>query len=122
MSRSRALVLLVDDEPVLLRVIGRVLAEGGYDVLTAATRADAIAIVRGEKPDVVVSDVALGHESGLDLVLDVREFDRLLPVILLSGHGVAGNVGAFKQLNKPVGAAALWSAVREALSSRAQQN
>ena len=122
MNRSRALVLLVDDEPVLLRVIGRVLAEGGYDVVTAATRADAIALVRGEKPDVVVSDVALGHDSGLDLVLDVHDIDRLLPVILLSGHGTDANVGAFKQLNKPVGAATLWSAVREALSSRDQEN
>jgi CheY-like chemotaxis protein len=67
-----------------------VLEDAGHRILAATTLPDARALLDLEHPDVVITDVDLGGESGLELVRDVREDPRLqdVPVIALTAHAM----------------------------------
>jgi DNA-binding response OmpR family regulator len=84
MSRP-ATVLVVDDEPSI-RLVCRVNLElEGYRVLEAATTAEANAVLAGDTVDVLLLDVHLGRESGLELLRELRRAGSTLPVVLLTG-------------------------------------
>lgn len=99
-------VLLVDDDPALRSAMAAFLDRTGFEVFTAATAAEGLAVFDRERPDVVLLDLQLPDRSGMDVLEDVRA--RGGAVILLTGHGdVATAVqamqrGAFNFLTKPV--------------------
>ena len=84
-------VLLVDDEPLLRRFASRVLSEGGYVVHEATDGADALeqVSVRGDLLDVVVSDIVMPRVNGVELLQALSLSHPELPVVLMSGYGVA---------------------------------
>jgi EAL domain-containing protein (putative c-di-GMP-specific phosphodiesterase class I)/CheY-like chemotaxis protein len=104
-----AKVLLVDDEPAVLRITKRRLERLGYGVTACATGASALEHLERESFDVVVSDVHMAGMDGLRLLRLVRERDLDLPVILVTGNphvdsaSAAVEYGAFQYLMKPVG-------------------
>jgi YesN/AraC family two-component response regulator len=81
-------VLFVDDEPAIVRAIARVIpARAGFDVRTATSAKEALAILRAGHVDVLVSDIDMPEMGGLELVhLARREFPSTLR-ILLTGAG-----------------------------------
>lgn len=105
----RAKILVVDDEPSLLRLTGYSLQIEGYEVITAQTAGEALAKVRSERPDLIVLDVMLPDMSGLEacrlLRADAETVD--LPIIMLSARAqvtdrVRGlKAGADEYLTKP---------------------
>jgi DNA-binding NarL/FixJ family response regulator len=122
----RPRVLIVDDEELLVRSMTRMLTRAGYDVVARLTLGSASDALRGEQPpiDVVLTDLRLGSDSGLDLV---RLAGQLVPppgVIVFSGAADADDVdaatsaGARMVIRKPVQPAELISAVAEALLPR----
>ena len=124
-SPDPAVVLLVDDEPVLLRILEVNLRLAGFDVCTASTGAGAIESAGGEPPpDVVVLDLGLPDLSGWEVLARLRGIDGLerTPVVVLSGSdrdaagepGYAADVHAF--LTKPVEPADLVEIVRRAIA------
>jgi len=100
-------VLVIDDEPVLQDVLGSLLKGDGFDYLQATTAADGLQILREEEVDVVLLDLMLPDRSGLDLLPDIKEFDRNLPVVVITAYSSVESAieamrrGAFHYVPKP---------------------
>lgn len=83
-------VLVVDDEPSL-RLLCRVNLElEGHRVLEAGTLAEARSLIERESPDVILLDVHVGAEDGLELLDEVDALDLPVRVVLLSGTSEVG--------------------------------
>src|SRR3954467_5747033 len=80
-------ILMVDDHEMVLHGIRAMLAhhqEAVEIVATATTLEDAFALVRREQPDIVLSDVRLGKDSGLDLCRRIKQSDPSIHVVFLT--------------------------------------
>ena len=78
-------VLIVDDEPQILRALRITLQARRYEVITAADGADALHAAASGKPDVVILDLGLPDLDGVEVIRKLRAW-TLLPVIILSGR------------------------------------
>ncbi len=122
---SRARLLLVDDDPGLLRLLGMRLSSEGFQVATAASGAEALRQLQKEPADVVISDLRMDEMDGLALFAEIQRRHAGLPVIILTAHGsipeavAATQQGVFSFLTKPVDRDALYRAIDEALAQRA---
>jgi signal transduction histidine kinase/CheY-like chemotaxis protein len=117
---SRPTVLLVDDEPQLLRALRRVL-QSGADVEVASSAGEALDVLdRMEPPDVVLSDLMMPDGSGMDLhrALEERDPELAARVVFMSGGIFTPDAQAFRErvdnlfLDKPVSVDALFDAIR----------
>ncbi|HZS08495.1 MAG TPA: response regulator [Blastocatellia bacterium] len=83
-------VLAVDDDPDTLEVLSYVLQQGGADVRTAISVDEALEIFRGERPDILISDLGLPERDGYDLIAAVRELEgaqeKQTPAIALTAY------------------------------------
>ncbi len=100
-------ILVVDDDARLRTLLSRYLGENGFRVTTAESAADARARLRFLEPDLMVLDVMMPGESGLDLTDELRQEAKALPVLLLTARAapedrIAGfEAGADDYLAKP---------------------
>ncbi len=119
-------VLVVDDEPAILRVVRANLVARDYDVVTATTGQDAIARIATEAPDVVVLDLGLPDIDGLDVCARAREWTTV-PIIVLSADSDdmrkvrALDVGADDYVTKPFSMPELLARIRVALRHHDQR-
>jgi two-component system KDP operon response regulator KdpE len=82
---SKAVILAVDDDPVILRLLSAELGERGFHVLTAASGREALQVLAEQRPDLILLDIELPDGSGLDLLPQLRE--RIpRPIILVSAR------------------------------------
>jgi two-component system KDP operon response regulator KdpE len=113
-------VLVVDDEPQILRALSANLRGAGYDVATAATGEDALASAAMKPPDAVILDLVLPDKSGTEVTRELRQWSKA-PVILLSAVGdesdkvAALDAGADDYVTKPFGIDELLARLRAAL-------
>jgi DNA-binding NtrC family response regulator len=105
---SRA-VLIVEDEAVLAKAMGKYLGQRGYDVRLAGNGPDGLESLAGFLPDAVVLDFNLpGALNGLEVLQRIRAFDPGIKVVMVTGHGNvrlavdAMKAGAYDYLGKPV--------------------
>jgi len=103
------IILVVDDEPQIRRLLSAGLSGYGHEVLTAADGAETLALVAQRRPDLVVLDINLGREpDGLEVCRRLREWSRV-PIIMLSVREdemtkvKALDSGADDYLTKPFG-------------------
>ena len=121
-----ALVLIVDDEPAIRRLLRTGLTAGGYRTIEAQTAADAIAMVGCESPDLVLLDLGLPDMEGIELVRTIRASSPV-PIVVLSardderGKVAALDLGADDYVTKPFGMAELIARIRTALRHRLAQ-
>lgn len=107
-SRERATLLLVDDDPAVLRALGRTLRAQGYEVTTATDGKEAVRQISRRPFDAILSDIGMPGMDGIQLLREVREHDLNVPVILITGEPAvrtavqALEYGAFHYLTKPV--------------------
>lgn len=105
---SRPRILVVDDDPNVLRSITRTLKGWNYDVITARTGQEAVCRVVEDRFDAILSDIAMPEIDGIQLLREVRTHDLHVPVILITGDPAvrtavqALEYGAFHYLTKPV--------------------
>jgi EAL domain-containing protein (putative c-di-GMP-specific phosphodiesterase class I) len=117
---SRGLILLVDDEPTIVRGFARILTAAGFSVQVAHDGREAADLARTKSFDVIVSDIAMPEMNGLQLLRSVREHDLDVPVILMTGGPAvesavqAMEYGALRYLIKPVEAKYLEEVVARA--------
>ena len=83
-----AKILIIDDEVNVRRLYGEELRNEGYRTVSAATVAEALAAVEQENPDLIVLDIKLGEESGIDCLMKIAKQRKNLPVILNSAYSV----------------------------------
>jgi two-component system KDP operon response regulator KdpE len=113
-------VLVVDDEPQILRAVSANLRGAGYEVETASTGEEALASAAMRPPDAVILDLVLPGKSGTDVTRELREWSKA-PVILLSAVGderdkvAALDAGADDYVTKPFGIDELLARLRAAL-------
>jgi EAL domain-containing protein (putative c-di-GMP-specific phosphodiesterase class I) len=107
-DRAPPQVLLVDDDASFARSCARLLQEWGYDVEAVLVGAQAVRRVREQSFDVVLSDINVPDMSGLQILRAIREYDRHLPVVLMTGGPdidsarQAVEYGAHSYLVKPI--------------------
>lgn len=106
---ERALkILLVDDEDIVHLTLGDYLTDCGHHVEKAVDGRQALTALEARKHDLVIADVRMPGLDGLTLLAKVRETDKELPVIMITGHGdidmqdEAVRVGAGGFLLKPI--------------------
>jgi len=120
-------VLIVDDEPPILRFLRASLQSQGYIVSTAANARTALDMVRGHTADLVVLDLGLPDMDGLDVVRQIRDGGETLPIIILSSRDnesakvKALDLGADDYVTKPFGIDELLARIRMAERHRLQQ-
>ena len=94
---SAASILVVDDEPLQRWAVREHLQAWGYRVTEADSAGAALASYRAQSPDLVLLDLRLGADSGLDVLRDLREIDPSAAVIMVTAHGdLEDAVGGFR--------------------------
>jgi two-component system KDP operon response regulator KdpE len=120
-------VLVVDDEPAIVRFLRAGLETQGYIVSDVKDGRAALDVVRRKGTDLVVLDLGLPDMDGLDVIKNVRESGETLPIIILSSRGgeshkvEALDLGADDYIVKPFGVDELLARVRMAQRHRLQQ-
>ncbi|TNF46137.1 sigma-54-dependent Fis family transcriptional regulator, partial [bacterium] len=118
------IVLVVDDEKRVRESVRAILEDEGYSVLEADSGESALNKVAGDRPDAVLLDVWMPGIDGIETLKGIRQQDRDLPVIIMSGHGnietavSATKLGAYDFLEKPLSLDRLNLVLRNALSQR----
>ncbi|MBI6189509.1 two-component system response regulator GlrR [Providencia rettgeri] len=121
-NRKSANLLLVDDDPSLLKLLGMRLSSEGFKVTTAESGPEALKILQKEKLDLVISDLRMDEMDGMALFDEIQKVHPNMPVIILTAHGsipdavAATQRGVFSFLTKPVDKDALYKAIDEALA------
>lgn len=87
MKSDKPAVLVVDDEIETLKMLRKILETRGWRAFTAPTAISAMAIVEKEKIDLVLLDIRLPGESGLDILREIKAKFKTLPVIIITGFG-----------------------------------
>lgn len=113
-------VLVVDDEPKIIRFLKTTLNLSGYDLLTATTGEEALELFEAEKPDLLILDLGLPGIDGFEVLRRIREYS-IVPVIILTARDdekdkVTGlELGADDYLTKPFGSAELEARIQAVL-------
>jgi EAL domain-containing protein (putative c-di-GMP-specific phosphodiesterase class I) len=121
---SRGDILVVDDEPTLLRGISRVLTDKGYNVVCERDGEAALRTIRAREFDVIVTDIAMPNMDGIQLLRQLREHDADVPVVLITGEPAVSTAvkaleyGAFHYLTKPIPLGSLEEVVDKAARLR----
>lgn len=120
-EQSAGHVLIVDDELALARALTTILQREGFEAEAHSNAPRALERLGEQEFDVVVTDINMPGMNGLDLLRQVREYDRDVPVILLTGSpavesaALAVNYGALQYMLKPVMPDDFLSSVRRAV-------
>lgn len=107
MAEASATVLLVDDDAAITTVLGSLLQQDGFGVLTAASGAEALAVLERKRVDALITDLRMPGMDGMALLRQVLRTSPGVPVIVLSAHGTvhqavdAMKLGAADFLTKP---------------------
>jgi two-component system KDP operon response regulator KdpE len=115
-----ARILVVDDEPQILRFLKPSLAAAGYDVVAAASGKEALKAAATLAPDIILLDLGLPDMDGKDVIRELRAWSQT-PVIVLSARDreaekiAALDLGADDYVNKPFGIGELTARLRAAL-------
>ena len=115
-----ARVLVVDDEPQILRALQTTLKGAGYEVETAATGEEALTTAAVRPPEAVILDLVLPDRSGVDVCRELRGWSAV-PILILSAVGeerekvAAFDAGADDYVTKPFGVDELLARLRAAL-------
>ncbi len=125
-------ILVIDDEPQILRALKTILGSKQFKVLTASRGEEGLTLAATQKPDLIILDLSLPDISGMDVCSRIREWSQV-PIIILSVRDResdkvrALDLGADDYLTKPFGIEELLARIRVALrhstvSSSTQQS
>jgi DNA-binding NtrC family response regulator len=104
---TRARVLIIDDEPVVQDVLGRLLRKAGFEPASATSAREGLALLAEQDPHLVILDVMLPDQNGLEILRQIKDVDPERPVIMMTAYGsvddavAAMKQGDFHYLTKP---------------------
>ena len=125
---SGGTVLVADDDRAIRTVLNQALTRIGYDVRTTGNAATLWRWVSSGEGDIVVTDVVMPDENGLDLLPRIKKIRPELPIIVMSARSTlltavkANERGAYEYLPKPFDLNDLTSVIRRALAQRASEH
>ena len=117
-------ILIVDDEPSILQSLGGLLADEGFEVLTASNGYEALKVIDSESPDLVLLDIWMPGLDGLDTLQEIKKSTPFIQVIIITGHGTietavkATKMGAYDLIEKPLTIDKVIVAINNALNFR----
>jgi len=126
MAGDSAVILIVEDEPPIRRLLRTTLGANDYRTLEAGTGAEAMSAMRHHRPDLVLLDLGLPDVDGQRLIGEIRKLGPV-PIVVLSSRGdeaakvAALDSGADDYVTKPFGADELLARIRAALRHRLQE-
>nr|WP_324617805.1 response regulator [Cohnella cholangitidis] len=100
-------LLIVDDQVGIRILLLEVFATEGYDTFQAANGRTALEIVRNHRPDLVLLDMKIPGMDGLEILKQIKEYDRSIKVIMMTAYGEldmikeATDLGALMHFTKP---------------------
>jgi two-component system nitrogen regulation response regulator NtrX len=101
-------ILIIDDEPAILRSMSDIFSDEGYNVICAEDGSQALSLLEKETPDLIFLDIWLPDSDGLKLLPGLKKEHPQVPIIMISGHGtietavLATKMGAFDFIEKPL--------------------
>lgn len=98
-------VLVVDDNAAVAQAVAAVLRQLGVSVKTADSVATAVPLLRGFRPELVITDISMPAGSGFEMLAEVHRWSATTPVVALTAASDVGRVEAavfFRVLRKPV--------------------
>jgi DNA-binding response OmpR family regulator len=114
-------VLVIDDEPAIVRFVRASLSMDGFEVLTASNGPDGIQLARTYKPDVIVLDIFMSPMDGFETLRRIRAFSPV-PVVVISATRAAfdraRDCGATDSMPKPFRPEDLTRKIRTALDAQ----
>jgi DNA-binding NtrC family response regulator len=123
-QKSKANILVVDDEPCVAQTVRDLLAFAGYDVKTAESGKQAIKLLKSpDRFDLMITDMKMPEMDGLELLRLSHQLRKTLPVVILTGWGTVDNgihaleEGAYDYVLKPFNTEKLLLVVWEALKN-----
>ena len=125
MSAGDVRVLVVDDEPQIVRGLKVILGNAGYRVEEATTKQEALDSVSARPPDAIVLDLVLPDGDGVDVATEIRRWSQV-PIVVLSAVGDehqkvrALDAGADDYVTKPFGLEELLARMRAVLRRRSE--
>lgn len=107
----RPRILLIDDDPSVLRTLEIILLDLGYEVQTAQDGERGLRQFRASRPDLVVTDILMPNKEGIETIIEMRRLRAEAKIIAMSGGGpinkqnlltMAAKLGADRILPKPL--------------------
>ena len=98
-------ILLIDDDAPFRNMFTAILTQAGYGVREAANGAEGMACLNREAFDVVLTDIFMPEQDGIETILRIRQAFPLLPVIAISGGSVLGEAEDYLRVAERLGAA-----------------
>jgi two-component system response regulator HydG len=95
---SKIKVLIVDDEVDYLALMQERIESWGYDVVLAEGGKEALAIIKENKPDIVILDYLMPNMDGTAVLKEIRKSDQDLPVIMFTAHPDVKNIKGAQEL------------------------
>ena len=119
------LILLIDDEPQILRALKTILSAGRFRVISAVNGEGGLALAASQSPDVIILDLTLPDMDGIQVCEQIREWSAVLIIVLSVRDGERDKVaaldkGADDYLTKPFNIEELMARIRVALRHSAQ--
>jgi DNA-binding NtrC family response regulator len=117
-------VLIVDDDEFILNILAHQLQEEGTILFTTADGPHAVELYKKEMPDIVLLDIGLPSISGLEVLKQIKQFDKNAKVIMITGYPSslmekeAMSNGAFAYYEKPSVICKLREVTQNALASQ----
>jgi len=116
-------ILVVDDEPNIVRSLTFVLDKGGYDVSIAGDGVEAMSMIRESKPNILILDVMMPNKSGYDVCSEIKSDPELrdIHVVMLTAKGQVGDreaalsQGADEYISEPFSPIEILARVKELL-------
>ena len=93
-SEAGQLVLLADDDPMIRELVSRILEDAGYRVVAVEDGADALELIRAQRPSAVILDVMMPRLDGLETTRRLREEPQTaeLPILLVTAHATEADL------------------------------
>jgi len=106
MSEAKRRILLIDDEPTMVKTVGKRLEVSGYEVLIAMDALEALTKARSENPDIIVLDMNLPTMNGFEICRALKQDSSInqIPIIIFTSQ--AAEMGFDEQWCHDVGASA----------------
>lgn len=117
-------LLAIDDDRIVLRLVQKAFVESPHEIMTAGDPESGMRLVREFRPDVLLLDIMLPANSGIELALQVRELDPKLPIIFITASEDSGmaieamKLGAYEYLLKPLEVERIRELVERAIQTR----
>ncbi|MEK6558657.1 MAG: response regulator [Planctomycetota bacterium] len=104
---KKPVILVVDDEPDMCEMLSELLSDEGYKLETATNGKDAVKKVLGGSVDIVLLDIMMPGQDGIDTLRQIKDIRPKLPVVMITGFGTlstarnAMKLGAYDYITKP---------------------